>query len=54
MLYNVVDNSTYIQTDNIVSMVRSTGVITMVGGTTYSVSAAIFNDIIAIVNSNHG
>jgi hypothetical protein len=55
MLYNIVDNSTYIQTDNISKMVRGTLVVTMNDGSTYTVSAAQFNDIIAIVNAeaNH-
>ena len=52
MLYPITANI-YIQTDEIVDMTLSTLTVKMSNADTHVVSAAIFADIIAVVNSNH-
>ena len=56
MLYPVVTTAgseIWIQTNSISSMTQSTLTILMVDTTTHVVSAALFADIIAVVNENH-
>jgi hypothetical protein len=56
MLYPVVTtpgSKIWIQTDSISTMTQSTLTILMNDTTTHVVSAAVFADIIAVVNENH-
>lgn len=56
MMYPVIANQLYIQTDNILTMTFSTLTVLMndVDSTAIVVSAAQFADIIRCINENHG
>jgi hypothetical protein len=56
MIYPVVTtpgSQIWIQTEQIISMTQSTLTIVMSDASTHVVSAAVFADIIAVVNENH-
>lgn len=53
-MYPLATNSVYIQTDQIISMTVSSKVVLMSDGTTHTVTADQFADIIRCINENHG